>query len=168
MPKQFKVGDIVRRTRANDYYKNGFKPFAVVSLYDSAAGPGWVTDADGRVHAPYNLELVKTREAIESQAGFKFILPNALEELDVLDELDEDVDNKAFANDPVNHPAYYKQGGLEAIDVLEAFDLVRDGRLFNVGKYILRLGKKDSELQDAKKARWYLDRYINHLEESAK
>lgn len=68
--------------------------------------------------------------------------------------------------DVVNHPSHYKSGGLEAIDVLEQFGLVRDGRLFNVGKYILRAGKKDDELQDLKKAQWYLNRLIESLEKS--
>lgn len=72
----------------------------------------------------------------------------------------------AVTEDVVNHPSHYKQNGLEAIDVLEAFDLKRDGRLFNAGKYILRAGKKDDELQDLKKAVWYLNRYIIEQENS--
>lgn len=67
-------------------------------------------------------------------------------------------------NDPVNHPAHYKRGNLEAIDVMEAFDLHRDGRLFNAGKYILRAGQKDKESQDVRKAIWYLERYAADLE----
>lgn len=67
--------------------------------------------------------------------------------------------------DVVNHPSHYKtESGLEAIDVLEQFGLVRDGRLFNAGKYILRAGKKDDELQDLKKAVWFLNRYIAEAE----
>lgn len=72
----------------------------------------------------------------------------------------------AVPEDVVNHPSHYKSNGLEAIDVLEAFGLTRDGRLFNVGKYILRAGKKDNELQDLKKAKWYLDRLINSIEDN--
>ena len=54
---------------------------------------------------------------------------------------------------------------MEAIDVIEAFKLDRDFCLGNCAKYLLRLGRKDDELQDAKKCRWYLDRYIKKLEE---
>ena len=54
---------------------------------------------------------------------------------------------------------------MEAIDVIEAFKLDRDFCLGNCAKYLLRLGRKDDELQDAKKCRWYLDRYIKRLEE---
>lgn len=61
--------------------------------------------------------------------------------------------------DLVNEPPHYKtESGLEAIDVIEAFKL--NYHLGNVLKYILRAGKKDDALQDLKKARWYLDRYI--------
>lgn len=58
----------------------------------------------------------------------------------------------------VNHPAHYQAGGLEAIDVIEAFDL--GFRLGNAVKYILRAGRKGAALEDLKKARWYLDREI--------
>lgn len=61
--------------------------------------------------------------------------------------------------DAVNHPPHYKSGaGLEAIDVIEAFDL--GFHLGNVVKYTLRAGRKGDVLMDARKARWYLDRDI--------
>ena len=61
--------------------------------------------------------------------------------------------------DMVNHPAHYQsEGGLEVIDVIEAFGLgFCDG---NAIKYILRAGKKGSREEDLKKARWYLDRML--------
>mgnify|MGYP003405045004 CR=1 len=64
----------------------------------------------------------------------------------------------------VNHPSHY--GGAnnpyETIKVVEAWEL--DFHLGNVVKYISRAGKKDGELQELKKARWYLDRKIQKLE----
>ena len=66
-------------------------------------------------------------------------------------------------NDPVNHPAHYKSpGGLEAIQVIESFEL--GYHLGNAAKYILRAGKKDSEMQDLQKAVWYLMRHLKALE----
>lgn len=63
------------------------------------------------------------------------------------------------AADVVNHPPHYKgANGMEAIDVIEAFDL--SFRLGNTVKYILRAGRKSAVLEDLKKARWYLDREI--------
>ena len=59
----------------------------------------------------------------------------------------------------VNHPKHYQsKTGLEAIDVIEAFDL--NFNLGNVIKYILRCGKKDAEIQELEKAKWYLEREI--------
>lgn len=65
-------------------------------------------------------------------------------------------------NDPIN-PNHYKQGGIETIDVIEAWDL--NYRLGNAVKYISRAGKKDPNktVEDLEKARWYLDREINRL-----
>jgi hypothetical protein len=58
----------------------------------------------------------------------------------------------------VIEPAHYKAGGIEAIDVIEAFGL--GFRLGNAIKYILRAGRKGATVEDLKKARWYLDREI--------
>lgn len=67
--------------------------------------------------------------------------------------------------DAVNHPSHYTDGKIEVIDYIE--DKKLGYHLGNVVKYISRAGKKDgnSELQDLKKARWYLDRKIQTLEE---
>jgi hypothetical protein len=66
--------------------------------------------------------------------------------------------------DNVNHPAYYKIGGIETIDFIEAKDL--NYRLGNAVKYITRAKHKGNELEDLKKAQWYLNREINKLEEA--
>lgn len=69
-----------------------------------------------------------------------------------------------LSNDLVNHPSHYTLGGIEVIDVLEAWEL--GFHAGNVVKYVARAGKKDKdcEVQDLKKARWYLDRLIQQLE----
>jgi hypothetical protein len=64
--------------------------------------------------------------------------------------------------DNVNHPKHYTSNGIEVIDIIEAFKL--DFHLGNVAKYVLRSGKKTDELEDLKKARWYLNRKIERLE----
>lgn len=64
--------------------------------------------------------------------------------------------------DPVNHPRHYlSPRGMEAIDVIEAFGL--GFHLGNAVKYILRAGKKDEYIQELKKARWYLGREIERV-----
>jgi hypothetical protein len=61
-------------------------------------------------------------------------------------------------DEKVNHPPHYTRGGIEAIDVIEAFDL--GFLLGNVVKYLLRADAKGEALTDLEKARWYLDREI--------
>ena len=60
----------------------------------------------------------------------------------------------------VNHPKHYQGNGLEAIDVIEAFNL--NFNLGNAVKYILRCGKKDNDLQELNKAIWYLERELKN------
>jgi len=68
----------------------------------------------------------------------------------------------------VKNPSYY--GGVdnpyEVIKVCEAWGLDKDAYLFNVAKYIARAGKKDpqKELEDLKKAVFYLNRKIENLQ----
>lgn len=65
----------------------------------------------------------------------------------------------------VNHPVYYKTGGIEAIDVIEAWNL--GFCLGNTIKYISRAGRKsDKVIEDLEKAAWYLNREIEHRKKS--
>lgn len=72
--------------------------------------------------------------------------------------------NKMYGNikhDAVNHPSHYTRGKIEVIDFIE--DQQLPYHLGNVIKYIARAGYKGDKLEDLKKARWYLDRYINEV-----
>jgi hypothetical protein len=64
-------------------------------------------------------------------------------------------------HDAVNHPSHYTRGKIEVIDFIE--DQQLPYHLGNVIKYIARAGYKGDKLEDLKKARWYLDRYINEV-----
>lgn len=72
----------------------------------------------------------------------------------------------AQSSDSVNHPSHY--GGAdnpyEVIKIIEHYGL--GFCLGNVLKYILRAGKKDpaKELEDMKKAVWYLQREVSYRE----
>lgn len=73
-------------------------------------------------------------------------------------------------DEAINHPTHYQapndQNGIyEAIKVIEAWEL--GFCLGNTIKYIARAGKKDKAkvLEDLKKARWYLDREIQKMEQ---
>ena len=73
-----------------------------------------------------------------------------------------------MSKEMVNGPAHY--GGAdnpyEVIKVCEAWELEKDAYLFNVVKYVARAGKKDpqKELEDLKKAKFYLERKIGLLQ----
>lgn len=83
---------------------------------------------------------------------------------------DEEACNEALAiiceeNDPVNKPSHYTDGKIEVIDFIE--DKKLGFHLGNAVKYIARAGKKDptKEIEDLKKAEWYVKRRIKQLEE---
>lgn len=73
--------------------------------------------------------------------------------------------------DDVNCPKHYADSKIEVIDYIEDKNL--GFCLGNVVKYVSRAGKKHSadktdkekEIQDLKKAKWYLERRIKELEE---
>lgn len=64
--------------------------------------------------------------------------------------------------DIVNHPKHYTQYPIEVIEITERLNFCRG----NAVKYIARAGVKDprKELEDLKKAQWYLAREIARLE----
>ena len=68
----------------------------------------------------------------------------------------------------VSHPPHYQsETGMEVIDVIEAFTFDLKGieatDTGNILKYMCRWKHKNG-LQDLKKARWYLDHLIKHVE----
>lgn len=81
-----------------------------------------------------------------------------------------------MTKDMVNSPPHYKDtvNGIECIDAIEAAVTGDDGfkgmLRGNIIKYLWRVGKKDPAkvLEDAKKAEWYLKRYIATLEKEQK
>ena len=72
---------------------------------------------------------------------------------------------ETVADDPVNHPSHYTDGKIEVIDFIE--DKKLGFCLGNAVKYIARAGKKDpsKEVEDLKKAAWYVARRIQEIEE---
>ena len=67
-------------------------------------------------------------------------------------------------NDNVNHPSHYTEGKIEVIDFIE--DKKLNFHRGNAVKYIARAGKKnpEKEVEDLKKAAWYINREIERLE----
>jgi len=67
--------------------------------------------------------------------------------------------------DIINHPPHYTYGRIETIDYIE--DKQLPYHLGNVVKYVSRAGHKGDALEDLKKAKWYLDRYIGLQEKQS-
>jgi hypothetical protein len=66
--------------------------------------------------------------------------------------------------DKVNHPKHYTShpSGIECIDIVEHHDFC----IGNAIKYLWRAGLKDgnSDVEDLRKAIWYIERKIQRLE----
>jgi hypothetical protein len=71
--------------------------------------------------------------------------------------------------DNVNHPSHYTQGNIECIDAIaEATKFLRGIEATDTGnilKYMWRWNNKNG-LEDLRKARWYLNHLISHVEEN--
>ena len=71
--------------------------------------------------------------------------------------------------DMVNSPPHYKLNGLdiESVDVIRAVLTAEEFRGWckgNAIKYLMRLGKKDKEIQDARKSIKFLEWLVKELE----
>lgn len=67
----------------------------------------------------------------------------------------------------INSPPHYKQGDVEAIEIIEHVvkaypDPVIGGSVWQVLKYLIRAPHKGALEEDLKKANWYLRRAIEH------
>jgi hypothetical protein len=74
--------------------------------------------------------------------------------------------DEAKTVDMVNHPPHYTFGSIEVIDAIEDWGL--NYHRGQVIKYVARAKHKGAELQDLKKAQWYLNREIEKMEDAAK
>ena len=76
--------------------------------------------------------------------------------------LSEEESDSTSTNDNVNHPSHYETGNFECIDVMietQGKEAVMDFCVCNAFKYIYRHNNKNG-IEDIKKAKWYLDKYI--------
>ena len=66
--------------------------------------------------------------------------------------------------DVVNRPGHYTQFPIEVIELTEHLDFMSG----NIVKYVVRAPFKGSQLEDLKKAEWYLARLITKVEGNSK
>jgi len=69
-------------------------------------------------------------------------------------------------NDPVNHPKHYTEhpSGVECIQITEHMSF----NLGNAVKYIWRADLKGKQVEDLKKAVWYINREIQRISNESK
>ncbi|MFI5865870.1 DUF3310 domain-containing protein [Streptomyces sp. NPDC051546] len=83
------------------------------------------------------------------------------------DELRAWTSEAAPISSPTEHPTHYTwlPNGVEVIDLTEHLNFNRG----NAVKYLCRAGRKEAgtELEDLKKARWYINREISRTENQA-
>ena len=68
--------------------------------------------------------------------------------------------------DMVNHPPHYNQSGVECIDAISAAtgNNFKYYLLGNIMKYLWRFDYKGKAVEDLNKAKWYLDKSIEHVD----
>ena len=90
--------------------------------------------------------------------------PDPFDSVKQFDNIKMDMTKHAQLNklSKVNHPAHYNSGKIEVIDAIVDWEL--DFIEGNVVKYVTRAKHKGDEINDLKKARWYLDYLIKNLE----
>ena len=77
---------------------------------------------------------------------------------------------EAKPDPPVNEPSHYRAGAVECIDAGESMlagyseDPWLGALALQVLKYVWRAPLKGKPKQDLEKARWYLNRMIDHVE----
>ena len=106
-----------------------------------------------------DLKTVEIKEKANTKETLQETLDEVKETLQkTLDKVKEPVEN-----DNINHPSHYTDGNIEVMDFIE--DKQLNFARGNVIKYVSRAGKKDpnKELEDLKKAMWYLNREIERL-----
>ena len=72
------------------------------------------------------------------------------------------------AGNSVNHPSHYNQGGIECIDALKeclGLDGFKGFCKGNAIKYLWRSGHKNDEIEDLKKASWYVNKLVETLDD---
>lgn len=75
---------------------------------------------------------------------------------------------RAEPKENVNHPEHYKVGNLECIDAMLALygkEAVLSFCQLNSFKYQWRCNRKDNCKEDLQKARWYMNKFLELLDD---
>ena len=115
---------------------------------------------------PYFLDENAEYKDLSPIHEFKGDYKSVDEFINIYNEANKMMDSLGFPKleEMVNHPSHYQgEGGMEAIDAMIGIFGKEETKIFckiNAFKYICRLGKKDDEIQEAEKAKWYINKFV--------
>lgn len=101
-------------------------------------------------------------KTVYSDDWWNWIVNEAMKEA-VAKEFEDTERHMSKQEDTIDHPNYYNSGSIEAIEVIDDWDL--GFCLGNAVKYIARAGKKNPEkkIEDLNKAIWYIQHEIEKV-----
>lgn len=146
-----------------------------VNCYTSKNGTGFITGDYVHIISTYGSEYIghiqkisetciyMLKESSTSTHVYSVNIP-----FDEISEISHVYNSTKPQVDMVSHPPHYQsETGLEVIDVIEAFTFDLKGieatDTGNIIKYICRWKQKNG-VEDLRKAKWYLEHLINHVE----
>lgn len=142
----------------------GKAPTDLKTGYSIGMGEGWRKGVSLRIY-PSKTDVKDIEPSVQSpDIAYRMEHPEAQRKHEEMLERLGVLKHNEARKETVNHPDHYNSKGIEVMDVIRAFDL--SFSLGNVVKYVTRAGKKHKEtyLEDLKKAKWYLDEEIRHVE----
>jgi hypothetical protein len=150
-PANASAGDMFRIKLVGDDWASSGKFGSAVTAGNRYFGT--LTDYEGR----NEFQLTDFPDA-DGKPIFAF-LPDGQDDTflcEIIEQVSKSASISRVSSDPVNSPEHDKSGGLEVIDVIEAFGIDRkSGHLQNVIKYGLRAGEKGELQEDVDKLVWY-------------
>lgn len=119
----------------------------------------YISDDDTLLYEEGTTYISYKDMSILDETGIHRVMENEPYFFEYFEEVVSDV------KDNIN-PDHYKQGKVECIDALEAATVNKTGLeavcTANIIKYIWRYESKNG-VEDCEKAKWYLNKLINHL-----
>lgn len=148
----------------------------LISLQDARLEDGeiWLYDRDG--HCYKENGCFYQNERICDHDLIKEYIPEApapeptealIEMMNLPKWRDKSLVLEGSSEDMVDNPSHYTMGGIELVDILEAKhspEEVRGGMKFQIHQYLFRSPYKANELEDVKKAQWWMNRLVAYLE----
>jgi len=141
-------------------------------IYNEYMGSTNKEDALERLSDKLNMKIEEVAEVIDAEVrrgreGSSVILESRGDFVPGIEVSDDNIDTSE-TSDNVDHPKHYNSGKYECIEVMR--DVFGDDKVLtfcklNAFKYLWRTDNKNG-LEDIKKAKWYIEEYIDISEKN--